>query len=143
MVRFSEMAQKIFTKEQQKILAGLSVQAIYLFGSRAQGKEYSLSDYDYAVLLKTKGYSKGDETYLKLYDIFSEISPRTLKNDVIDIVFLREAGLELRFHVIRYGKVIYDAEAKMRLDFEAQTTLLYCDFKPLLLEQDQTILQSL
>lgn len=124
-------------------MAALSVQAIYLFGSRAQGKDHSLSDYDYALLLKTKGYSKGDETYLKLYDIFSKISPRTLKNDVIDIIFLRDAGLELRFHVIRYGKVIYDANPKARLDFEAQTTLLYCDFKPLLLEQDQTILQSL
>lgn len=124
-------------------LKKLGVQTVYLFGSRAQSKEHPLSDYDYAVLLKDKGHSKGDDLYFKLYDLFSDISPRTLKNDVIDIVFLKDAGLELRFHIIRYGKVIVDADPKARLRFEEQTTLLYCDFKPLLKEQDETILQSL
>ncbi len=62
-------------------------QAVYLFGSRAQGKESPLSDYDYAVLLKEKGHSKGDPLYFQFYNLLSEISPRTLKNDVIDILF--------------------------------------------------------
>lgn len=129
--------------QHRQTLKKLKVEAIYLFGSRAQGKEHPLSDYDYAVLLKERGHSKGDDLYFNLYDLFSEISPRTLENDVIDIVFLKDAGLELRFHVLRYGRVIYDANPKARLDFEVQTTLLYCDFRPLLVEQDQIILQSL
>lgn len=137
------MSKISFNKQHIQILQNLGVEAVYLFGSRAMGKEHPLSDYDYAVLLKTKGHSKGDEIYFKFYDLFSEISPRTLNNDVIDIIFLRDAGLELKFHIIRYGKVIYEANPKGRLDFEVQTTLLYCDFKPLLLKQDQTILQSL
>jgi len=87
--------------------------------------------------------AKGDTLYFKLYDLFCEVSPRTLKNDVLDIVFLRDANLEICFHIIRYGKVLYEKMSQVRLDFEIQTTLLYCDYKPLLEKQDQEILQSL
>ncbi|HBF12689.1 MAG TPA: hypothetical protein DDW49_04760 [Deltaproteobacteria bacterium] len=132
-----------FSPDQEKILKSSGIEAVYLFGSRAQGKEGPLSDYDYAVLTKDKGHSKGDPLYEKLYDVFCEISPRTLENDVIDIVFLRDAGLELQFHVIRYGQVLADFDPKSRLRYEAQTTLLYCDYRPILDEFDKTILQRL
>lgn len=137
------MALPGFNKEQQKTLSKLGVEALYLFGSRAQDVKSPLADYDYAVLTKKRGHNKGDELYLTLYDILSLVSPRTLKNDVIDIVFLRDAGLELRFHVIRYGKVLFETDLKARLDFESETTLLYCDYRPLLDAFDRTILQSL
>ncbi|HCU25710.1 MAG TPA: hypothetical protein DF383_11900 [Deltaproteobacteria bacterium] len=119
------------------------VLAVYLFGSRAQGIENPLADYDYGILTRQKGHRRGDALYQKLYDILSEISPRTLANDVIDIVFLRDAGLELRFHVIRYGKILYDRDPGARLAFEVQTGLLYCDYRPLLDEFDRVILESL
>ena len=137
------MKLPVFNSKQLKTLNKLKVQAVYLFGSRAQGKEGPLSDYDYAVLLKERGHSKGDTLYFKLYDLFCEVSPRTLKNDVLDIVFLRDANLEICFHIIRYGKVLYEKMSQVRLDFEIQTTLLYCDYKPLLEKHDQEILQSL
>ena len=130
-------------KKQKDRLKKMGVQALYLFGSRAQGKEKPRSDFDYAVLFKEKGTSKGDPLYFELYDLLCEISERTLENDVIDIVFLRDAGLELRFHVIRYGRVLYESAPKARLDFESQTVLLYCDYRPLLDEFDQNILRSL
>jgi len=126
-----------------KILSDLGVQSVYVFGSRAQGLEGPLSDYDYAVLLKEKGHSRGDDLYLKLYNFFADISPRTLQNDVIDIVYLRDAGLELKFHVVRYGKVIFDSDLLARVNFESMTTLLYCDYRPILDEFDKTILKSL
>ncbi len=56
-----------FTEDQQKLLKSLKAQAVYLFGSRALGYESSLSDYDYAVLLKEKGHSRGDKIYFVLY----------------------------------------------------------------------------
>lgn len=129
--------------KQIKQLSGLNVQAVYLFGSRAQGKSGPFSDYDYAVLLEEKGHFRGDELYFQLYDIFSEISKRELKNDIIDIVFLRDAGLELAFHVIRYGKVIFEKDVKARLYFETITTLKYCDYRPLLDEFDKAILEAI
>lgn len=121
----------------------MKAQAVYLFGSRAQGREGPLSDYDYAVLLKDKGHSKGDPVYFELYDLFSEVSPRTLKNDVLDIVFLRDTNLEMCFHIIRYGKILYEKDPNARLDFEIRTTLLYCDYRPLLEKQDREILQNI
>lgn len=124
-------------------LSALGVQAVYIFGSRAQDREGPLSDYDYAVLFKEKGHARGDDLYMKLYNLFADISPRTLKNDVIDIVYLRDVGLELKFHVIRYGKVIYDADPLARVNFESMTTLLYCDYRPILDEFDKTILKRL
>jgi uncharacterized protein len=134
---------QILQKEHLQRLKGTEVEAVYLFGSRAQGREHSLSDYDYAVLTREAGHSKGDTLYAFLYDLFSEISPRTLRNDVIDIVFLKDTNLELRFHVIRYGQVLYDRNPQTRLDFEAWTQLLYCDYRPILNEFDRTILASL
>lgn len=135
------MALPLFNARHRHLLEQWGVLTVYLFGSRAQRKEGPLSDYDYAVLLKEKGHMKGDPLYFKLYDLFSEISPRRLENDVIDIVFLKDAGLELRFHVIRYGQVLYDKDPRARLDFESETTLLYCDYRPLLDQFDQAILE--
>ena len=65
------------------------------------------------------------------------------RSDVIDLVFLKDAGLELRFHVLRYGKVLYEGDQKARLDFEDKTTLDYCDYRPVLDYFDRTLLQAL
>ena len=128
---------------QKRKLQRLGVQALYLFGSRAQKISTPLSDYDYAVLLAKKGLSRLDALYLKLYELLSEISPRGLKNDVLDIVFLRDAGLELCFHVLRYGILLHDPDAKARREFEERTTLLYCDYRPVLDLFDRAILDTL
>ena len=119
------------------------VVAIYLFGSRALGLEHSLSDYDYAVLTSHNNHNKGDKLYHRLYQILSDISPRTKKNDVIDLVYLQSVGLELKMHIIRYGKLIVDNDPVKRLEFEVHTQRLYCDFKPLLDTFDSAILESL
>ena len=132
-----------FDASQKRTLQRLGVQALYLFGSRAQEISSPLSDYDYAVLLAGKGHSRLDALYLKLYELLSEISPRGLKNDVLDIVFLKDAGLEICFHVIRYGVLLQDADAKARQEFEERITLLYCDYRPILDTFDRAILDSL
>lgn len=137
------MSQSKFNDLQKRKLRDLGVESVYLFGSRALAAEHRLSDYDYAVLMKEKGHQKGDDTYFALYEVLSEISPRSLSNDAIDIVFLKDAGLELRFHVIRYGKVLFDLYPSRRLNFEAQTTLLYCDYRPILDRMDKAILEAL
>lgn len=131
------------SKKDQNTLRKLGVVTLYVFGSRAQGMAGPLSDYDFAVLTKGLDEKRGGETYLAIYDLLSDYCPRTLKNDVIDIVFLQDAPLELRFHVIRYGKVLVDADPRARLCFEEKTTLEYCDFRPILDMVDQAILASI
>ena len=133
----------ILTKAHQEELRRLGVQALYLFGSRAMGYEHARSDYDYAVLVKEEGHKRGDALHDRLYDVLSPISPRTLENDVLDIVFLRDAGLELRFHVIRHGRVLFEGDPGAKMNFEARTTLLYCDYRPVLDEFDRNLLESL
>ena len=138
------MNQAIVLSEQQQYdLRALGVKALYLFGSRAQGTAGPLSDFDFGILMNKRGHSRGGKLYQKLYDVLSPSCPRTLENDVIDIVFLRDAPLELRFHVIRYGKVLLDTDPRARLDFEEKTTLEYCDFRPLLDRQDEAILAAI
>lgn len=127
--------------EHQRRLAASGVTALYLFGSHALGKASELSDYDYAVLMPTAGHGKGDPLYQDLYALLSEVSERSLKNDIIDIVFLRDAGLELAFHVIRYGKVLYEGDLTARLNFEERIMKLYCDYKPVLDSFDKAILE--
>jgi len=138
----SEQVPKI-SRDDRQSLEHLGVQALYLFGSRAMGFAHERSDYDYAVLVNEVGHKRGDDLYEKLYDLLSAISPRALENDVIDIVFLRDAGLELRFHVIRHGRILFESDLSARMNFEAMTTLLYCDYRPVLDEFDRNLLESL
>ena len=130
------------TVEARQQLKDLGVGSLYLFGSRAQGYTGPLSDYDFAVLMNRSGEQRGGAVYDHLYDILSPFCPRTLKNDIIDIVFLNAAPLELRMHVVRYGRVIFDADPSQRLDFEEYTTVQYCDYRPLLDLFDRAILAS-
>lgn len=132
---------KLSPKHRQ-VLKHTDVVAIYLFGSRVLGVETELSDYDYGVLTRDK-HAKGDKLYDQLHDMLSEISPRTLKNDVLDIVYLKNTNLEMKFHVVRYGKLIFDSDPITRLTFEEQTMLLTCDFRPILDAADTAILESL
>lgn len=129
--------------KSRSMLKRLGVQALYLFGSRACGTHHARSDYDYAVLMKKAGHSKGDALYQKLYDILAKISPRTLENDVIDIVFLRDANLELACHVVTRGTVLFETSARARLDFVEHTIMMYADYKPVLDMFDQAILERI
>lgn len=127
----------------QNELKKLGVSALYLFGSRAIGAEGPLSDYDFAVLMSRKGYRRGDVTYNAIYDLLSPLCPRTLENDIIDIVYLLDAPLELRSHVMRQGKIIFESKPLARGHFEETTMLEAADFRPLQLIIDKTILASL
>lgn len=136
------MVIKLSKTDKDKLTA-LQVQALYLFGSRAQGLEGPLSDYDFGVLMPREGHKRGGKLYDALYDIIAPLCPRTLENDIIDIVFVRDAPLELRFHIIRYGKMLFDANPRERGRFEDITTMLYCDYRPILDMFDKTILATL
>lgn len=123
---------------QIKRVKDLGISVIYLFGSYAEGKDLPLSDIDIGVVFTDESALSNSlgEIYNELYDIFTDIF--TGKN--IDIVFLQKAGLELRFDVISHGKALYESSSAERLRFEEKTTLLYADFKPLLKEFNETIL---
>ena len=118
----------------------LNIAVIYLFGSFAEDKALPLSDIDIGILLSQKEAADTDidigEIYNQLYDILTDIFP----SKHLDIVFLHKAPLELRFDVINHGQIVYESSHDESLDFEEKTMILYADFKPLLKEINEVIL---
>lgn len=134
-----------FSDADRERLRALGVASVYLFGSHATGTASRRSDYDFAVLTQ-RGRpvpERLDPTYYALYDLLEKYCPRTLANDVIDIVFLERAPLELRSHVVRYGRILFDDAPQVRARFEERTMEAAADYAPLLRRFDQTILASL
>lgn len=61
----------------------------------------------------------------------------------LDIIFLQNATLELRFDVVRHGINIYRVSEIVKSDFEDMVSMLYMDFKPILNEFDAGILKRI
>lgn len=112
-----------FNIEEINLLQELNVEAVILFGSQAQGVANENSDYDFLVIGK-----KENETYNKLYDL---LSAKINKLIDIDIVFEDNAPLELKNHVVKYGKVLYEKNSSVFADFKEKTITEYSDFAPL------------
>ncbi|TSC77536.1 MAG: DNA polymerase beta domain-containing protein [Parcubacteria group bacterium Gr01-1014_33] len=133
------------TQEEHTKLFKRGVEAVYLFGSYAEGRAHPLSDVDFAVLMEdSRAVSPKASTldlYQELFDILAPHAPRDVKD--IDIVFLQRAPLELQCNVVRLGKVIFEKDPQRRLDFETRVVLLYADFKPLLTLFDHAILERI
>ena len=114
---------------QGKCLKDLGVVVLYLFGSRAQGIARATSDYDFGVLLDDP--SRIRDGSQELYQQIYEILEGSVKGRVnLDIVFLDRASLQLRYHVLQYGKVLLDADPKRRGAFEEQALEEHADFEP-------------
>jgi predicted nucleotidyltransferase len=129
------------TSAQQRKLSTLGVGHVYLFGSYAELRHQPSSDVDIGVVFLDVGKPQRDSSiiYNQLYDLFTDVFP----GKSIDIVFLENAGLELRFDAITHGRVIYECSREGRLEFEEKTTLLYADFKPLLEEFNHGVLRRI
>lgn len=132
---------KLSTKAH-KSLKSLGIMTLYLFGSRALGTNRPQSDYDFALLLKKpEVLKKGSQAlYQKVFDILSESIPLMPH---IDIVFLNTVPHQLRYHVIRQGKVLMDEDPLTRLRFEERTLEEHADFEPYRRLFEQTTLAQI
>lgn len=131
---------KPFTPLIKKKLSDLGVGIVYLFGSHAEEIAGPLSDVDLGVVMTSPRHLAGssNDLYLMLFEIFGESVENSNK---LDIVFLQQSPLELRFDVISHGHPLFEVSTAFRLDFEEKTMIDYCDFKPILQEFDQAILE--
>lgn len=121
-----------FSEVEKQAFLNLGISAVVLFGSRAMGTNKEKSDYDIGVLLcdeKTLYSSeKRKDVYSALYDILSS-KIASLVN--IDIVFLEQAPGELRAHVMKHGKAVFEAEHRVFADFRERVMMESSDFAPL------------
>ena len=110
-------------------LLKLGASTLYLFGSRAEGVARRESDFDFGILLKQPSVIKNgsQKLYQEFYDLLQDLVPQKVN---LDIVFLDRAPLQLRFHVIGHGQVLFDSDPLRRGYFEERTLSEHADFEP-------------
>jgi len=114
-------------KEFKTELKKIGVSIVYLFGSRAMGKESPTSDIDIGVVLKGP-IEDTRSSYKIFYQLFSAIYP----SSKLDIVFLHKASLPLQYFAIKDGKIIFEEDPKSTADYENRVINQYLDFRPVL-----------
>lgn len=120
-----------FTESDGQVLKDLDVAVLVLFGSQAQGVAGPMSDYDIGVILSDPAKEFPGIERSKIYDALYDLLSAKIQELVdIDIVFLRQAPMELRSHVVRYGALLYETDGNIFADFKERTMLDYADFAP-------------
>lgn len=83
------------------------IKLVYFFGSKANGSDGPLSDYDFAVYLAGGDVKRRFDIKLNL---MKELS-RALGTDAVDVVILNDTeSPELKYGIIRDGRIIYEKE---------------------------------
>ena len=94
-------------------------EAVYLFGSRADGRARDDSDLDIAVL------GAAPLSPLRRFEMQRELS--ALLGHDVDLVDLFAATTVLRLEVVTRGKLLYRRDADRTLDFEARVLGEYAE----------------
>lgn len=116
-------------KKLKEKLDQLGIAIVYLFGSKATGRESPISDIDIGVVLKNAPSVKdARDIYQKLYELFTEIYP----SEKLDIVFLQDASLPLQYSAICEGRILFEADPIFTADFKHYVMNQYLDFRSIL-----------
>lgn len=109
------------------LLKRFGIAVVYLFGSRAQQIAQATSDYDFGILLSTPvpPGAQRRQIYDTLYELFDGLIGQPVN---IDIVFLHNAPLHLRHHVIRHGVILFETDPLLRGQFHEHTISESADF---------------
>jgi len=98
------------------------VQVAYLFGSRAREASREDSDYDFAALFG-RDVTVEDEVNLTVEVADALVVPV----DMVNVVALDRAGLELAYRVLKEGKLAYSRDENFRRAWERSTFLHVLD----------------
>jgi predicted nucleotidyltransferase len=111
------------------------IQAVYLFGSVASGKENPQSDLDLAI------YPRNSLLREKKLDILADITARGFNN--VDIIFLDIPDIVVRFEAVCQNRLIYCAQDFDAGSFFSLTIRQYFDFLPYLKIQREAYKQRI
>ena len=114
------------------------VDVAYLFGSRARGNFTEESDFDFAVLL-SRNFNDPYDLVRLIHDLAVALG---VKDEKINLVILNDASLELAYKVISEGIIIYERNVEKRVDFEVNTLKFYLDFKPILDQMHELLVEE-
>jgi len=130
--KFNEI-KKIFAEEKNILLA-------YIFGSQLRGKIGLLSDYDFAIFLSQKPSLQSLQSFQFKYKLQNKLV-NALNTRQVDLIILNDALVELKYNVIATGKIIFQKNSAIRVEFEANTLSQYFDYLPVLRSQKKDILK--
>lgn len=116
------------------------INAVLLFGSLAVEKETPLSDVDLAILYRRslKG-SELDQLHSQVWGITTDL----LQSEDIDFINLNSAPLSMQYGAIKHAKILVLNSREAYIDFWEQSVKYYLDFKPLLDECNEELLNTL
>lgn len=123
-------------------LTGLEqhISAIILFGSLATNKETPLSDVDLAILYdKSLTLNELENLHIQVLGIIIDL----LQSDDIDVINLNSAPLTMQYGALQQSKILLLNKREDYINFWEQTVKYYLDFKPLLDECNNTLLETL
>lgn len=110
------------------------IKLAYIFGSRVNGQEGPLSDYDFAVYFDLRDKIRMSDIRFELLGKLS----RELKTDKIDLIILNMTeSPELKYNIIKDGRLIYEEEP-YKVIFEPRVLNEYFDFRSMLLRHGLT-----
>ncbi len=100
------------------------VEAVYLFGSQAEGSTHAESDLDLAVVPATRACRE------QRLDMLADLARAGF--DQVDLVFLDGDDLVLAYEAVRPNRVVYQTEEFDRGAYYSRVIRLYLDFLPYL-----------
>jgi predicted nucleotidyltransferase len=118
-------------KNLKKIIEYLShekpILAAYLFGSTAKGTATGKSDIDLGIILKDDFDLLANFDYkLRLMGDLKDLTGKT-----VDVVFINKADPILQHQIRKYGKVIFERDRRLRIEYEVRARKNYFDFIPM------------
>ncbi|MDP1548413.1 MAG: nucleotidyltransferase domain-containing protein [Anaerolineales bacterium] len=100
------------------------IQAVYLFGSAASGKQHAESDIDLGIIPRDSSLRS------QKLDILADLTRHGFNN--VDVVFLDTLDIVVRFEAIRQNRLVYCAKGFDAGAFFSLTLRQYFDFVPYL-----------
>lgn len=102
-----------------------------LFGSSITGAKHLGSDIDIGVVFERTDEHLHDP--VGVYgDLYHQFVPLARKNQKLDIVYLDEAPISLRFKAITEGDPLYIKDERAFCDYKERVMREYFDFKPVM-----------
>jgi uncharacterized protein len=111
------------------------IRLVYLFGSRVNGEIGPMSDYDFGIV------EDSDDRY-SIQVKFQHVMQQRLQPAKVDVVLLLKAPVELAYHVIANGILLFKKDEYTYVEFEARILSLYGDYLPILREYQNEILRG-
>jgi len=135
----SSKAIEVVVAHLKTLCVRYPVNLCYLYGSQAQGTAHALSDVDVGFVLEDMGRKAYQEMWGALYDAVSQCCP----GHEVDLVILNLVGPLLRHKVLREGRLVFQRDESIRVDFACRTLESYFDFRYFADIYDHALFQSI